>query len=67
MWEDVRMIRARGFAICGTDLVVVVGAEVDGHKGQPDDARGVHGKADVFGFVEVLRDLAGLERVQGAH
>lgn len=60
---------ARNSRLCtrGTDLVVVVGAEVDGHEGQPDDARGVHGEADVFGLVEVLRDLAGLERVQSTH
>lgn len=50
-----------------TDLVVVVGAEVDGYEGQPDDARRVHGEADVLGLVEVLRDLARLEGVQGAH
>lgn len=53
--------------ICGTDLVIVVSAKVDGHEGQPDDARRVHGKADVLGFIEVLWYLAGLERIQGAH
>lgn len=50
-----------------TDLVIVVGAEVDGYEGQPDDARRIHGEADVLGLVEVLRDLARLERVQGTH
>lgn len=59
--------RARARDLRGTDLVVVVGAEVDGHEGQPDDARRVHGEADVLGLIEVLRYLAGLERVQGAH
>lgn len=50
-----------------TDLVVIVGAEVDGHEGKPDNARGVHSEADVLGLVEVLRDLARLEGIQGAH
>jgi len=49
-----------------SDLVVVVGAEVDGDKGEPDDAGAVHGEADVLGLVEVLGDLARLEGVQGA-
>ena len=61
------IIRACKLAMCGTDLVIIVSAEVDGHKGQPDDARRIHSKADVFGFVKVLRDLTSLERVQGAH
>ena len=42
-------------------------AEVDGHKGHPDDARRVHGETDEFGLVEVLRQVAGLDRVDGAH
>lgn len=46
---------------CGDDLVVA--AKVDWHERQPDDARGVHGEGDVFGFVEVGRDVAGLEGV----
>jgi len=33
----------------------------------PDDAGGVHGKANELGFVEVLRQVASLERVQRAH
>jgi len=49
------------------DLVVIIGAEVYGHEGQPDDACGVHGEAYVFRLVEVFRYLAGLESVQGAH
>lgn len=57
----------RDLFCASTDLVIVVGAEVDGHEGQPDDARRIHGEADVLGLVEVLRDLAGLERVQGTH
>lgn len=63
---DTRVVRASE-ARTVTDLVVVVGAEVDRHEGEPDDAGGVHGEANVLGLVEVLRDLAGLERVQGAH
>ena len=31
----------------------VVGAEVDGHECQPDDAGGVHGEGNILGFVEV--------------
>ena len=46
--------------------VCLVGAEVDGHEGEPDDACGVHGERDVLGLVEVLGDLARLERVDGA-
>ena len=42
----------------GDDLVV--GAEVDGHEGQPDDAGGVHSEGDVLGLVEVGRNVAGL-------
>jgi len=48
----------------GDDLVVA--AEVDGHKRQPDDARGVHGEGDVLGLVEIRRDVAGLEGVVSA-
>ena len=50
-----------------TYLIIVVGAEVYGYEGQPDDAGGVHGEADVLGLVEVLRYLARLERVESAH
>ena len=45
----------------GDDLVV--GAKVDGHEGQPDDAGGVHGEGDVLGLVEVSRHVARLEGV----
>jgi len=45
------------FAVC---------AEVNGNERQPDDACGVHGECDVLGFIEVLRDVAGLERVDSA-
>ncbi len=48
----------------GDDLVV--GAEVDGHKSQPDNAGGVHGECNVLGFVEVGRHIASLEGVVGA-
>jgi len=44
-----------------------VRAEVDGNESEPDDARGVHGKTDVLRLVEVLRNLARLDRVHGAH
>lgn len=47
-------------------LVVVVGAKVDGNKGEPHDAGAVHGESDILGLVKVLRDLAGFEGVQGA-
>lgn len=48
----------------GDDLVV--GAKIDGYEGQPDDARGVHRKGNVFGLVEVGRDVACLEGIVGA-
>ena len=46
--------------------VVVVGPEEDGYEGEPDDAGGVHGEADVLGLVEVGGDLPGLDGVDGA-
>lgn len=46
-------------------LVGVAGAKVDGHEGEPDDARGIHGEADELALVEVLRYPAGLHRVHG--
>jgi len=46
-------------------FVGVAGTKVDRHKGEPDDTRGVHGEADEFALVEVLRDLARLYRVYG--
>lgn len=48
----------------GDDLVVA--AKVDRHKRQPDDARGVHGEGDVFGFVEICGNVAGLKSIIGA-
>ena len=45
---------------------LVVASEVDRHKRQPDDTCGVHGEGDVFGFVEICRNVAGLEGVIGA-
>lgn len=48
----------------GDDLVVA--AEVDRHKGEPNDARGVHGEGDVLGFVEIGGNVAGLECIVGA-
>lgn len=48
----------------GDDLVVA--AEVDGHKGQPNDAGGVHREGDVLGLVKVRRNVSGLEGVEGA-
>jgi hypothetical protein len=47
-------------------LVVVPGAEEDGDEGEPDDAGAVHGEADILGFVEVFRNLSGLESVPRA-
>ncbi len=49
---------------CGDDLVV--GAEVDRHKGQPDNTGGVHGEGDVLGLVEVGRDVASFKCIIGA-
>ena len=48
----------------GDDLVV--GAEVDGHEGQPDDAGSVHCKGDVFSLVEVGWHVPRLEGIVGA-
>jgi len=44
----------------------VEGSEVEGHEGEPDDARRVHGEADTLGLVKVLRNLACLYGVNGA-
>lgn len=40
----------------------VVGAEVDGYKGQPDNTGGVHGEGNVLSLVEISWDVAGLRR-----
>ncbi len=45
---------------------LVVGAEVNGHKGQPDDAGGVHGEGDVLCFIKIGWNIARLEGVEGA-
>lgn len=45
---------------------LVVAAKVDWHKRQPYYTRGVHGEGDVFGFVEICRNVAGLEGIIGA-
>jgi len=42
-------------------------AEMQYDECDPDDASGVHGKADKLGFVEVFWNIARLERVQRAH
>ena len=44
----------------------MVGPKEDGYEGEPDDAGGVHGEADVLGLVEVGGDLPGLDGVDGA-
>ena len=46
-------------------LVGVSRAEIDGQKGQPDDARCVHGEAYEFRLVKVLGDFARLDGVDG--
>ena len=47
-------------------LMRVGGAEVEGDEGEPDDAGGVHREPDELGLVEVLRNLPGLDSVEGA-
>lgn len=49
-----------------THLETISGAKEEGHKCEPDDAGGVHGESDEFGFVEILGDLACFDRVHGA-
>lgn len=39
-------------------------AEEDGNEGQPDDANGVHGEADMLRFVEVLRNLPSFDCIK---
>jgi len=53
--------------ILSTNTDHFLGAEVQDDEGDPDDAGGVHGEADELGLVEVLRQIARLERVQRAH
>jgi len=40
---------------------------MENDEGDPDDAGSVHSEADELGFVEVLGQVARLERVQRAH
>lgn len=49
---------------CGDDLVV--GAEVNWHKGQPDNTGSVHSEGNVLRLVEVGRDIASFKRIIGA-
>lgn len=49
---------------CGYDLVV--GAKIDGHKGQPDDAGSVHCKGNIFSLIKIGRDVPRLEGIVGA-
>ena len=49
------------------DLVAVAGPKVEGDKGEPDDAGGVHREPDELGLVEVLRHLPRLDGVHRAH
>ena len=44
----------------------VCSSEVQGDKGQPDDAGRVHCEPDVLGFVEVFRYFSGFYRIEGA-
>ena len=37
-----------------------LGSEVNGHKSHPNDARRVHGEADEFRLIEVLRKITRL-------
>lgn len=56
-----------GHAHAGDSDGDVVGrAEVDWHKRQPNDARRVHGEANVFGLVERLGNFARQHRVHRA-
>lgn len=43
-----------------------IASEIDRNKSDPNDARGVHGESDKFGFVEVLRNVSRLQSVQSA-
>lgn len=43
----------------------VVAAKVDWHKRQPDYTCGVHGEGNIFGLIEICRDVAGLKGVIG--
>lgn len=52
---------------CGTEAHakahsydLVIRAEVNGHKGQPDNTGGVHGKGNVLGLIEISWHVASL-------
>lgn len=49
-----------------THLVIIVGAKVDGYKRQPDDACGIHCKANVLCLVKVFGNFTCFECVEGA-
>ena len=49
-----------------THLIRVAGAKVERHKGQPDDAGGVHREPDELGLVEVFRYFSRLDGVHRA-
>lgn len=38
---------------------------VNWYEGQPDNAGGIHGETDPFGFIEILRDIPGFVCVNG--
>ena len=44
-----------------------LGAKVNWDEGDPNDEGSVHGEADEFSLVEVLRHVSRLNRVDGAH
>ena len=47
-------------------LVGVRCPKVEGDESQPDDAGGVHGEADILGFIEVLWHLSRFDGVNCA-
>lgn len=49
---------------CGDDLVV--GAKIDGHKGQPYDTGSVHCEGNVFSLIKISWDVPRLEGIVGA-
>ena len=49
------------------NVVALRRSEVDGHKGEPDNASCVHGKADELGLVEGFRNIASEHRVHCTH
>lgn len=45
-------------------IITASHAEEDRHERQPNDANGVHGKSDVFSFVEILGNPSCFNGVQ---